>query len=58
MSVHPDGQRPQATQHEPAVKWAGHATDRILMEPQLLGQLIVIDYKRPADDPRVIYYPG
>jgi hypothetical protein len=48
MPVHPYGQRSQPTQHQPAVKWASHSADRILMERQLLGQLVIDDSAPPT----------
>ena len=50
VPVHPHRQGAQPAQHQPGVERAGHAADRVLVEAQPLGQVVVVDHQRAADD--------
>ena len=53
VALHPDRQRLQAAEHEPAVEGPGHGPERLLQELQPLGDGRVVHGDEAADHVRV-----
>ena len=50
VTLHPHRERLEPAQHEVAVERARHRADRVLEEPDPLGELGIVRGREPADD--------